>query len=90
MAYRLNALRTSSAYRITSDELAYLLAGMLPIDILPNEHQCLCDIGESNAFGWQVARRMVVGYTTSQPSRFCHNGLPYCPRSVSMAETEQN
>lgn len=67
MAYRLNALRTSSAYRITSDELAYLLAGMLPIDILPNEHPRLCDIGESSAFRWQLARPTVVGHTTSQP-----------------------
>lgn len=38
-AYRLCAVRTISGYRTISDEAAFVIAGMVPIDILANEMQ---------------------------------------------------
>ncbi|CAD7089303.1 unnamed protein product [Hermetia illucens] len=58
--YRLSALRTSCAYRTTSDEAACVKAGMIPIGILVNEGRRLYDplyeIGESYANRRQLAR----------------------------------
>ena len=85
MAYRLSALRVCSAYRTTSGEAAYVLAGMLPIDILAKESRRLYDktyaAGESSAFRRQLARwesieRWQQRWDESQTGRWTYRIIP--------------
>ncbi|CAD7091251.1 unnamed protein product [Hermetia illucens] len=85
MAYRLSALRVCSAYRATSGEAAYVLAGMLPIDILAKESRRLYDktyaAGESSAFRRQLARwesieRWQQRWDESQNARWTYRIIP--------------
>lgn len=41
VGYRLSALRSISGFRTISDEAAYVIAGMKPIDILADEMRCI-------------------------------------------------
>ena len=83
--YRLSALRTSCAYRTTSDEAACVIAGMIPIDILANEGRRLYDpsyaIGESYTNRRQLARSDSIlewqkRWDDSPKGRWTHRIIP--------------
>ncbi|CAD7086205.1 unnamed protein product [Hermetia illucens] len=89
MAYRLSALRVCSAYRTTSGEAAYVLAGTIPIDILADEGRRLYDkmyaIGESIVLRRQLARRESIAnwqkrWNEAQTGRWTYRIIPHIRR----------
>lgn len=80
--YRLAALRVSCAYRTVSDEAAFIIAGMIPIDILAREMEytyAIRDLPDREAAN--AARQISVAswqarWTSSSKGRWTYTLIP--------------